>query len=51
MSPGNYDWMTDAKFEVPSPEMLRRRRFWIRIYLITAALSMAAGVFGCFFSN
>jgi len=43
------DWLTDAKFTVRTPESIRRRKFWVRVYFVTAALSLLAGAFGCFF--
>ena len=51
MTPNNYDWMNDVRFEVPSPEMLRRRRFWVRVYVVTAVAFLALGVCSGFFFN
>ena len=45
------NWLNDTKFTVPDPESIRRRRFWIRLYFVIAAVFLALGIFGSFFFN
>lgn len=43
------DWLVETKFTVPTPEAVRRRKFWICVYFVIAALFLALGMFGSFF--
>ena len=49
--PENLDWMSDPSLLVERPELSRRRRFWIRVYLITALASLVLGAVSAFYFN
>ena len=46
---GSYDWMNDAKWEIPNPAQRRRRRRVNVMFVVLAVILMAAGIIHALF--